>query len=490
MFAIGHRMSGNEQFSGFFQLVNSLVIFEKSTEFTLRHSEGNILVIDDNTDILFSVKMLLKEHFNNIQTISDPKKIFSVLNSGSFDVVLLDMNYSGSDISGREGIYWLEKIMELDNPPQVVMITAFGTVENAVKALKMGATDFVLKPWQNEKLVATLLSALELSKSKKEVRLLKNTQKQLSEDLNKPFGEFVGESEKMKEVYSMIDRVAKTDANVIILGENGTGKELAARSIHRKSLRADKPMISVDLGSISENLFESELFGHVKGAFTDAREERTGRFEMASGGTLFLDEIGNVPLSLQAKLLTVLQNRQINKVGSGKQVPVDIRLICATNTPIYENVQHGTFREDLLYRIKTIEIHLPPLREREGDIILLAHYFLDIYCKKYRKQPMKIGLEAQQKLERYSWPGNVRELQHTMERAVILSENRILKPGDFLLKEPVRRTDTGALKLEEIEQETVRKALEKNDQNISKAASELGLSRAALYRKIQKYGFK
>jgi DNA-binding NtrC family response regulator len=400
------------------------------------------------------------------------------------------MNYSGSDTSGKEGLYWLEQIMQLDNPPQVVMITAFGTLDNAVQALKMGATDFVVKPWQNEKLLATLLSAYELRKSKQEVSMLKSTQRQISDDINRQFGEFIGQSTEMKKLYALIDRVAGTDANVIILGENGTGKELVARCIHRKSQRAAKPMISVDLGSVSENLFESELFGHVKGAFTDAREDRIGRFEMASGSTLFLDEIGNIPLTLQAKLLTALQNRHITKVGGNKQIPVDIRLICATNTPIYDKVQEGSFRQDLLYRIKTIEINLPPLREREGDIALLAAHFLDMYGKKYRKQAMKLGVQALEKLEHYSWPGNVRELQHTMERAVILSDNRILKPEDFLLKEPTGKPTGNALKLEEIEADTVRRALEKNAHNISRAASELGLSRAALYRKMQKYDIR
>jgi len=466
-------------------MMRTAVIFE-----IMKVPEGNILVIDDNTDVLFSARMLLKGYFRNIQTVNDPKRIPSVITSGDFDVVLLDMNYSGSDTSGREGLYWLDRIMELDNPPQVVMITAFGTLEVAVDALKKGATDFVVKPWQNEKLLATLLSAYELRKSRKEVSLLKSAQKQLAEDHNRQFGEFVGQSAEMKRLYTLIDKVAKTDANVIILGENGTGKELVARCIHSKSGRSAKPMISVDLGSVSEQLFESELFGHVKGAFTDAREDRVGRFETASGSTLFLDEIGNIPLTLQAKLLTALQNRIVTRVGSNKQIPVDIRLICATNTPIYEKVAEGTFREDLLYRIKTIELYLPPLREREGDVALLSSWFLDMYCKKYRKQAMKLGAEALQKLEQYSWPGNVRELQHTIERAVILSDNRILKPGDFLLKEPVRRQSGNALKLEEIEADTVRRALEKHARNISKAASELGLSRAALYRKMQKYDIR
>jgi two-component system response regulator HydG len=456
----------------------------------MKNPEGNILVIDDNTDVLFSAKLLLKGYFKNIQVVNDPTRIPGLIGSGDFDVVLLDMNYSGSDTSGKEGIYWLERIMEYDNPPQVVMITAFGTLDIAVQALKKGAADFVLKPWQNEKLLATLRSAYELRKSKQEVKLLRTTHRQIAEDMNKQFGEFIGQSPEMQKLYALIQKVAATDANVIILGENGTGKELVARCIHQRSGRASKAMISVDLGSVSESLFESELFGHVKGAFTDAREERIGRFEMASGSTLFLDEIGNIPLTLQAKLLTALQNRTVTRVGSNRQISVDIRLICATNMPIYEKVEDGSFREDLLYRIKTIEIHLPPLRERKGDIVLLSSHFLDLYCRKYRKSPMKLGVEALQKLEHYSWPGNVRELQHTIERAVILSDNRILKPADFPLKEPVRKQLKSTLRLEEIEADTVRKALEKNGHNISRTAAELGLSRAALYRKLEKHDIK
>ncbi|RYD57590.1 MAG: sigma-54-dependent Fis family transcriptional regulator [Sphingobacteriales bacterium] len=457
----------------------------------MKHTEGNILIVDDNVDVLFSAKMLLKDHFKTIHTLNDPERIPEFLDTKSCDVVMLDMNYSGSDTSGKEGLYWLRKLMSYDHPPQVVMITAFATIENAIQALKQGATDFVIKPWENEKLVATMLSAYQLSKSRQEVRQLRITQDHLQKDIDKQFGEFVGQSKAMKELYGIISKVAKTDANVIILGENGTGKELVARSIHRLSLRAHKPMISVDLGSISETLFESELFGHVKGAFTDAREDRAGRFEIASGSTLFFDEIGNVPLTLQAKLLTALQNRVVTRLGSNKQVPVDIRLICATNVSIYDKVMEGAFREDLLYRIKTIELHLPPLREREGDVELLTCHFLEMYGRKYRKQVMKLGADTLRKLERYSWPGNVRELQHAVERAVILSDHRILKPEDFYLHEPVKKHSVkDALTLDELEEATIKKALDKNTYNISKTAAELGLSRAALYRKIQKYDIK
>jgi two-component system, NtrC family, response regulator HydG len=457
----------------------------------MKQNDGSILIIDDDTDVLFSAKLLLKDYFQTVHTTNEPAKISLLLNTKHIDLILLDMNYSGSDTSGKEGIYWLRKIMEVTNPPAVVMMTAFGTVELAVEAVKLGATDFVIKPWQNEKLLATLQSAYELKKSRQEVLQLQTTQKRLSEDMDKKFGELVGQSAAMKEVYNIIEKVAATDANILILGENGTGKELVARSIHKQSLRGHKTLINVDLGSINENLFESELFGHVKGSFTDAREDRPGRFEIASGSTLFLDEIGNIPLNLQSKLLTALQNRRVTRMGSNKPIPVDIRLISATNMPVYDKVEEGLFREDLLYRIKTIEIQIPPLRERDGDIALLAAHFLEMYCKKYRRQTMKISAETLKKLEEYPWPGNVRELQHAMERAVIMNEGRILKPHDFLLKDNNRRNvSKDVLKLDELETITIRKALEKHQFNISKAAKELGLSRAALYRKIEKYDLR
>jgi len=457
----------------------------------MKHTEGKILIVDDDTDVLFSAKMLLKDHFGLVHTLSDPSRLPELLSAKQYDVLLLDMNYSGSDTSGKEGLYWLRKIISSGQPPQVVMITAFATVENAVQALKLGACDFVMKPWENEKLAATVLSAYQLSRSQQEVDQLRSTRDHLQQDIDKQFGEFVGQSAVMRELYGMITKVAGTDANVVILGENGTGKELVARSIHRLSLRAHKPMISVDLGAISETLFESELFGHVKGAFTDAREDRAGRFEIASGSTLFLDEIGNIPPTLQAKLLTALQSRTITRLGSNRQIPVDIRLICATNVSIYDKVNEGTFREDLLYRIKTIELQLPPLREREGDIGLLARHYLEVYTRRYRKQSMKLGSDTLRKLEHYSWPGNVRELQHAVERAVILSDHRILKPEDFNLQEPVKkRTPGNTLTLDELEEATIKKALDKNGYNISRTATELGLSRAALYRKIQKYDIR
>ncbi len=456
----------------------------------MRPKEGNILIVDDDTDVLFSAKMLLKDYYKHIQTLNDPNKLIGMLEGENFDLVLLDLNYSGSETSGKEGVSWLKKIKQADENAVVVMMTAFGSLDLAIETIKQGAADFVVKPWQNEKLLATISSAYELRKSKQEVQKLQTTQRQINDDIDKKFGEFIGQSAEMKKLYSIIEKTARTDANILILGENGTGKELVARSIHRQSLRADKALISVDLGSITESLFESELFGHVKGAFTDARENRAGRFELASGSTLFLDEIGNIPLTLQAKLLTALQNRQVTRLGSNKPIAVDIRLICATNMPLYDKVDDGSFREDLLYRIKTIEIQLPALRDREGDIALLAIYFLNMYCKKYRKPTMKISAETLNKLERYSWPGNVRELQHAIERAVIMTDARILKPGDFFFKENKKNIGKDVLKLEDLETITIKKALDKHHGNISKTALDLGLTRAALYRRMEKYGIQ
>jgi two-component system response regulator HydG len=456
----------------------------------MKTKEGNILIVDDDIDVLFTAKLLLGDYYKKIQTVSEPSQLPDLVASGGFDLVLLDMNYAGSETSGKEGIKWLNKIKQIDPSIVVVMMTAYSSVDLAIQAIKQGAADFVVKPWQNEKLLATLSSAYELKKSKQTVHKLQNTQRLIADDIDKKFGEFIGASEAMKQLYTIIEKVAQTDANVLILGENGTGKELVARSIHRQSHRAKEALISVDLGSISDTLFESELFGHVKGAFTDAREDRAGRFEIASGSTLFLDEIGNLPLTLQSKLLTALQNRQVTRLGSNKNIPVDIRLICATNLPVYEKVDSGEFREDLLYRIKTIEIHLPPLREREGDIPLLASYFLDLYTKKYRKPTMKLSAETLSKLEKYAWPGNVRELQHAIERAVVMSDGVILKPHDFFFHESKKQSKSDTFNLEQNEQATIRRALEKHNDNISKAARDLGLTRAALYRRMEKYGIR
>jgi two-component system, NtrC family, response regulator HydG len=452
---------------------------------------GKILIIDDDEDVLLAAKLLLKKHAHEVIIEKNPKKIPFLLNNDSYDVILLDMNFSMDITSGKEGFFWLGEILERDPKAVVILITAFGDVEMAVRALKEGATDFVLKPWQNEKLLATISAAIKLKKSYNEVTKLKQTNRQLEQDMNKPFKDIIGESEAINDVFKVIDKVAKTDANVLILGENGTGKELIARALHQRSLRENKVFIGVDMGAITETLFESELFGHKKGSFTDAKEDRAGRFELANEGTLFLDEIGNLGMSLQSKLLTVIQNREVTRIGTNRPVPVDIRLICATNMLVYDMVPEGTFRQDLLYRINTVEIKLPPLRERKEDISLLVNHFIEIYCNKYRKPVKKPGPGTIKKLKTYHWPGNIRELQHAIERAIIMSDENQLLPEDFLLSS--RNNESTTLKedsfnLEDVEKSVVQMALNKNAGNISKAAKELGLTRAALYRRLEKHG--
>jgi two-component system response regulator HydG len=450
---------------------------------------GKILMIDDDEDVLLAAKMLLKKQNHHVIIEKNPKKIPFLLNNDTYDVILLDMNFSKDITSGKEGFYWLDEIMKHDPTSVVILITAFGDVEMAVRALKQGATDFILKPWQNEKLIATIATAIRLKQSYNEVDKLKKAKEMLEEQISKPFAEIIGKSQAIQEVFTLTDKVAKTDANVLILGENGTGKELIARAIHQRSLRKDNSFVSVDMGAITETLFESELFGHKKGAFTDAREDRPGRFELANGGTLFLDEIGNLSLSLQGKLLSALQSRLVTRVGSNQSKPVDIRLICATNMPLHKMVQEGTFRQDLLYRINTVELRVPPLCERVEDIPLLAQHYLHHYAKKYHKSVKLITNEAMDRLKRYAWPGNIRELQHAIERAVIMTDSDTLQESDFLLS---RSLSPGAvnntLNLDEVERSAIAKALQMHNGNISKAADELGLTRASLYRRMEKYG--
>lgn len=452
---------------------------------------GKILVVDDNEDILFALKLLLKPHVESIQTTSNPNDIPDLISKSEFDVILLDMNFTKDAISGQEGFSWLEHILEIDPSAIVVFITAYGDAEKAVRAIKAGATDFTLKPWHNEKLIATISSAVKLKNSQKQVSDLKERQKELSNVMDTPFHDFVGKSMAMLEVFSTIKKVAKTDANVLILGENGTGKELVARALHRDSPRSDEVFISVDLGSIAETLFESELFGHEKGAFTDAKKDKPGRFEIASAGTIFLDEIGNLTLPLQAKLLTVIERREVIRVGSNKPKAIDVRLICATNNNIHQMVNEVNFRQDLLYRINTVEIHLPPLRERYGDIPILANHFLGVYSKKYKKKIKSISAEAIKKLELYSWPGNVRELQHAIERAIIMSDSNILQADDFFLssqKNPVTAgMEFDSFNLDEIERMIITRVLKQYQGNITQAASELGITRTSLYRRMEKY---
>ena len=456
---------------------------------------GKILIVDDNEDLLKAAKMFLKRHLQQVDLETNPENIPSLLNNEDYDVILLDMNFTKDVSSGKEGYYWLERILEIDASAVVVLITAYGDVQMAVKAIKAGATDFVLKPWENEKLLATLFSAMRLRESKLEVKDLRIKHQEISRRLTNQFDSLIGESEAMLRVYETIDRVAKTDANVLILGENGTGKELIAQAIHKNSSRKDEVFISVDLGSISETLFESELFGHKKGAFTDAREDRAGRFEIANKGTLFLDEIGNLTMPLQAKLLSVLQNRKVSRVGMNKEIPIDIRLVCATNMPLYEMVKENKFRQDLLYRINTIEIELPPLRDRMEDIPLLAQHFLKLYSKKYGKQVNKISDATMSRMQKHSWPGNIRELQHSIERAVIMSNTSVLQPEDFNLTapRPEQRTENAEVmldqfNLDEVEKILIRKVLSKYNGNITLAARELGLTRSSLYRRLEKHG--
>ena len=451
---------------------------------------GKILAVDDNEDILFALKLLLKQHVEVITTVNDPAQIPKVLAEENYDVILLDMNFTKDAISGQEGFDWLAKILELDPDAVVCFITAYGDAEKAVKAIKAGATDFILKPWQNEKLLATISSSIKLKRSRMEAKGLKSRQQEISAVYDQPFHEFIGNSVEMHKVFSTVQKVAATNANILILGENGTGKELMARALHRNSHRKDEVFISVDLGSIAETLFESELFGHEKGAFTDASKMKQGRFEIAHGGTLFLDEIGNLSLPMQTKLLTVVERKEVTRVGSNKAIPVDVRLICATNIDIHDMVNSNNFRQDLLYRINTVEIHLPPLRERTGDTPLLVDHFLKIYSKKYKKTIKGINSDALKILSQYQWPGNVRELQHAIERAIIMSEGNHLEAEDFLLSSPGKKVgeiELDTFNLEDVEKSIINKVLKQHQGNITQAASDLGLTRTSLYRRMEKY---
>lgn len=454
------------------------------------NNSSKILFVDDNEDVLLAAKLLLKSFVETVDTLNNPKSIFSLMRKNNYDVIFLDMNFTEDMTSGKEGFYWLDKILSIDPNAIVILITAFGDVETAVKAVKSGATDFVLKPWQNEKLIVTLNSALQLRSSKIELQKFRIRSKQLSEDIDSNFHEIVGKSEGIREVFSTISKVAKTDADVLILGENGTGKELVARALHRESNRANDIFVNVDMGAITPSLFESEFFGHKKGSFTDAKEDRAGRFEIASGGTIFLDEIGNVPIELQTKLLTVLQNRVVTPIGTNKNIQIDIRLICATNMPIHQLVGENKFRQDLLYRINTVEIIIPPLRERKEDIPLLTEIFLEKFKTKYKKDKTTISQQAIKKLMNYDWPGNVRELEHSIERSVILCDSKTISPEDFFFPPDHNKNDNFRIEnfnLENIERQIIKKVLKKNNGNITKAANELGLTRTSLYRRMNKF---
>jgi len=453
---------------------------------------GHILIIDDNEDILTAAHLLLKQHGYTVMTESSPDCIPAVLHDKNIDVILLDMNFERDVTSGREGMHWLREIKSASRDTVVILMTAYGDVELAVDAMRAGAFDFILKPWQNEKVLASLSAAMQLRRSRQETTRLQAQQKQLIADQDKPYHDMIGVSLRMQEVFRTIEKVAGTDANVLIMGENGTGKELVARALHRQSGRAGSVFISVDMGAVPETLFESEFFGHIKGAFTDAKQDKPGRFEVASGGTLFLDEIGNLSFSSQGKLLRALEERHITPVGSGQSRAIDIRLICATNMPLYEMISENTFRQDFLYRINTVEIHLPPLRERVEDIPLLADHFLALYARKYNKSFPSLHEEAKKTLQQYPWPGNVRELRHALERAVIMTDANTLDMDSFwfLAAAPESAGAVRGARLEDIEKGTVQKILGKHRWNISKAAGELGITRTALYRRIEKYGLK
>lgn len=468
-----------------------------NSPFTIHNSlkkmktNASILIIDDDLDVLTSAQMFLKQLFTIVQIEKNPDNIPKHLQHQQYDVILLDMNFKKGTNDGSEGFQWLSKILDIDHNAVVIFITAFGGVDMAVKAIKNGAFDFIVKPWKNDKLLSIINSALQLRRSKFETEKYKSREKQLSSDIDEHFGQLIGKSFSVQKVFDLIEKVARTDADVLLLGENGTGKELVAREIHRQSTRKNEVFIKVDLGAIHENLFESELFGHKKGSFTDAREDRAGRFEIASGGTLFLDEIGNLSLPMQAKLLSAIQNRKIFKIGSNIEIPVDVRLICATNMPLYEMVQNKEFREDLLYRINMVEIRVPPLRERTGDISLLINHFLKEYAKKYKKPGLRINQNTISRLEKYSWPGNIRELRHAIERAVILSVGNSLNFGDFstdLSLPATQYEEENSLNLQEMEKRYILKAISKNKGNMTRTAKDLGLTRTALYRRLDKYG--
>lgn len=453
----------------------------------IQTGKGNILIVDDNRSILSALEILLTPEFGLITTLSNPNLLPGELDKHDYNLVILDMNFDAGVNTGNEGIYWLGKIRETHPEISVVMITAFGDINLAVKALKDGASDFVLKPWDNEKLLATLKLALQLNLSKKEVNKLKERETELKKEINSEKKLIIGSSPQLMNIMEMVRKVAATDANVLITGENGTGKDMIAQEIHRLSTRSGEVMVTVDIGSLAETLFESELFGHVKGSFTDARENRKGKFEIANQGTLFLDEIGNLTYHLQSKLLTAIESRQITRLGSNEVIPIDIRLICATNRHLEMMVLDGLFREDLLYRINTIQIELPPLRERGNDIILIADFFLKKFSGKYGKHNLRFTRQAYDKLMNYKWPGNIRELRHTVEKAVILSESDTIKPEDLYLKQPgMAISSESPMTLEEMEKLMIRQALETNNGNFTAAAEQLGITRQTLYNRFKK----
>ena len=453
-------------------------------------TNAKILIIDDDKDVLLAAKLFLRQHFTIVHTEEKPNNIPDLMRNENYDIFLLDMNFSKDATSGEEGFIWLNKILEIDPAAVVIFITGYGDIELAVQGIKEGAANFILKPWDNKKLLAEITANLQIRESKKELENLKDKQKYLISDADSSFGEIIGSSSAIQKVLSTVQKVSKTDANILLLGENGTGKEMIARAIHRSSLRNNEVFITVDLGAITETLFESEVFGYKKGAFTDAKEDRAGRFEAANRGSIFLDEIGNLSYNLQSKLLSVLQNRKVVRLGSHKEIDIDVRVICATNLPLYQMVEDGQFRQDLLYRVNTVEIQIPPLRERTEDIPALVDHFLEMYASKYKLGTKKLSSAAAKRLKKHNWPGNIRELQHTVERAVIMSEGNTLQAHDFFLSRPIHKNallNSENLNIVDTEKFMIRKEIDKHGGNITKAARELGLTRASLYRRIEKY---
>jgi DNA-binding NtrC family response regulator len=454
----------------------------------MKKYSGHILIVEDDEHVVLTTRMILKQYFENIDSLSSPKTLETKLRQQDYDVILLDMNFSAGITSGNEGLFWLGRIHTLSPLTQVVLQTAYGDIDLAVKSIKEGAVDFLAKPWDKEKLVTTMLNAYQQSKARKENRDLKSKQKAMQQLLSQNNRPFIAQSQVMKIVLQTIEQVAVTDANVLILGENGTGKEMVAHAIHNQSPRAEEPFISVDLGAIPASLFESEMFGHEKGAFTDAKEKRIGKFELAHKGTLFLDEVGNLSPELQVKLLTVLQRRKVSRVGSNEVIDVDVRIICATNAPLGDLVRNGTYRSDLYYRINTVEINLPPLRERKDDIPLLFQHYFEEFTKRYHKV-LSVDESLIPRLAKYKWPGNIRELQHAIERAVILCTQPELTFQNFQLQSSSEdEVDVRSLNLSEVERDIIRQALKKFNGNLTKAAEELGIGRTTLYRKLEEYG--
>jgi DNA-binding NtrC family response regulator len=456
----------------------------------MKKYDGRILIVEDDEHVVLTSRMILKQYFENIESLASPKTLETKLRQTDYDVILLDMNFSAGVTTGNEGLFWLNRIHTLAPLTQVVLQTAYGDIDLAVKSIKEGAVDFLAKPWDKEKLVTTMLNAYQQARARKENRDLKSKQKAIQQHLNQHHHPFIASAPAMKNILQTLEQVASTDANVLILGENGTGKEMIAQAIHNQSPRADEPFISVDLGAIPSTLFESEMFGHEKGAFTDAKEKRIGKFELANKGTLFLDEIGNLSPELQVKLLTVLQQRRITKVGSNEVVPVDVRIICATNAPINDLVRSGSFRNDLYYRVNTIEVKLPPLRDRKEDIPELFNYYLTEYTKRYHKT-LTVNESVPGHLLKYRWPGNIRELQHAIERAVILCSQPELTIRDFQLQPSYfndDEMDMKSLNLADVERDAIRQAVRKSNGNLTRAAEELGIGRTTLYRKMEEYG--